>query len=144
MNETARRSSSSSQRAHGLGYLYPPADSLHKIGCLDDELETALFRVIQECLSNVHRHSNSRTAKVSLRHDNAHLHLEVRDEGSGIPRDKERELILGGGGVGLRGMRERIAQLGGKFSLQSSAQGTIVGAAIPARSRSQQEGGKVA
>jgi signal transduction histidine kinase len=101
------------------------------IGRLSPEAETAFFRVTQECLSNVHRHSGSQTARVTLRNQNGTLRLEVQDEGRGIPRDKEQDMMMGGGGVGLRGMRERLTQIGGRLRIQSASRGTLVTAQAP-------------
>ncbi|HTR26437.1 MAG TPA: RsbRD N-terminal domain-containing protein [Terriglobales bacterium] len=114
------------------------------VGRLHPDLETALFRVTQECLSNVHRHSTSLTANVMLRQEEGHLALEVKDMGRGIPQEKEQELMVGGGGVGLRGMRERIAQLGGRLRIESTAEGTRVVAFLPNRIAAPTETGRVA
>ena len=101
-------------------------------GRLPSELETALFRIVQECLGNVHRHAASATAFIHLSVEDGKARLEVRDEGRGIPEERQRELIGGsGGGVGLRGIKERVAQLGGKLQLQSSGTGTTVTAILP-------------
>lgn len=88
--------------------------------------ELALFRVVQECLSNVHRHSGSATATVRLRLDAGVLTLQVEDQGRGLPPAGELEH-----GVGLSGMRERIAELGGTFDITSTSHGTTVTARIP-------------
>jgi signal transduction histidine kinase len=110
-------------------------DCAPSVGRLPSELETALFRIVQECLGNVHRHSSSSTATIHLSVDNGKAYLEVSDEGRGIPIERQRELTAGGGGgVGLRGMQERVAQLGGKLQLQSSSKGTIVTAVLPSTS----------
>jgi signal transduction histidine kinase len=95
------------------------------------ELETALFRIAQECLGNVHRHSSSPTARVRfyLREETAHL--EVTDHGHGIPIDRQQQIAMGGGGVGLRGMRERIAQVGGELQIISNSKGTTVEVVVP-------------
>ena len=74
------------------------------------DAETPLFRVVQECLGNVHRHSSSATSTVSFHVDGDKAYLDVKDEGNGIPIERQQEVAMGGGGVGLRGMRERIAQ----------------------------------
>jgi len=114
------------------------------VGRLHADLETAFFRVTQECLSNVHRHSASPTANVTLRQRDGHILLEVTDMGRGIPHDKEQELVLGGGGVGLRGMRERVAQLGGRLRVESTSSGTTVTAELPSRGHGPAESDKVA
>ena len=114
------------------------------VGRLHPDLETAFFRVTQECLSNVHRHSASPIANVTLRREDGRLALEVRDVGRGIPHEKEQELVLGGGGVGLRGMRERITQLGGRLKIESTSDGTTVTAYLPNRGDGPAESEQVA
>jgi signal transduction histidine kinase len=96
------------------------------------EVETALFRVVQECLGNVHRHSSSPTASICFRVDGDKTYLEVKDEGNGISTERQQEIAMGGGGVGLRGMRERIAQAGGELHISSSSKGTSIRVVMPA------------
>lgn len=104
------------------------------IGRLPTDVETALFRVVQECLTNVHRHSGSPSAAVRLFRKNGELRLEVRDEGSGIPLassgdDSARPTP----GVGLQGIRERVLQLHGKVEVVSAkGKGTTVIVTLPA------------
>lgn len=100
------------------------------MGRLHVEAETAIFRMMQECLSNVHRHSGSESATVRLRENDGWIYLEISDTGRGIALDK-RNLLNVGGGVGLRGMRERIELLGGSFAIQSTHPGTTISAALP-------------
>ncbi len=98
------------------------------------DVEIAIFRMIQECLTNIHRHSGSATAAISLKLEGALAVVEVRDSGKGIPLDKQQEFTeLGRGGVGLNGMRERLRQLGGTLELQSKETGTVVTATLPVR-----------
>jgi signal transduction histidine kinase len=94
-------------------------------------IEIAVFRAVQECLTNVHRHSGSRVCSVKVFHDSDQLVVEVRDDGKGIPRDKRLSLASSGGGVGLRGMQERIRQLGGTLIISSSEKGTTVRVTLP-------------
>jgi signal transduction histidine kinase len=109
-------------------------------GRMPDELEIAIFRVVQECLTNIHRHSGSRTAEVSLSQDSDHVKLEVRDEGKGLPLEKKLALTSSGMmGVGLRGMRERITQLNGAIEISSAEEGTVVRAIIPLAHRDDRE-----
>jgi len=103
---------------------------------LDDlpyEARLALFRIAQEGLTNVHRHSRSATAQVRLHSDAIAVRLEVRDEGQGIPEDALRKIQRGVGafGVGLLGMRDRLRQLGGRLEIESSGAGTTLRATIP-------------
>jgi len=101
-------------------------------GRVNAALEIATFRIVQECLTNVHRHSSSARAIVRLTRSNGAIVLEIQDEGKGIAPEKEL-LILGSGpvGVGLRGMRERVRQLGGTLEIESKGTGTTVRAVFP-------------
>src|SRR6185437_6339166 len=101
------------------------------------EEELALFRVAQEALSNVHRHSSSPWVAIRLRAEPASVILEVEDAGRGItsPRPGDAESSGRFAGVGVAGMRERIRQLGGTFTVESTANGTLVRACIPLSSR---------
>jgi len=94
------------------------------LGRLSREVETAVFRLVQECLTNIHRHSGSPTAGIRISRQDSHLRLEVRDEGRGISA-KTREQMESGGtvGVGIRGMRERVRQLGGSLEIYSDGIG---------------------
>ncbi|MGD0512292.1 MAG: PAS domain S-box protein [Terriglobales bacterium] len=101
-------------------------------GRLNSDLEFAIFRVVQECLNNVHRHSGSSEAAVRLLRSNGEVRLEVQDRGRGIPAEKHVSASGNGAmGVGLRGMRERILQLGGNLSVHSNGGGTTVVATFP-------------
>jgi signal transduction histidine kinase len=101
-------------------------------GRLPRESETAIFRVVQECLTNIHRHSGSATARIILRHFEDHVSVEIRDKGKGITPEKLDEMASPGApGVGIRGMKERIRQLGGSLEINSDAIGTVVAAQLP-------------
>jgi signal transduction histidine kinase len=102
-------------------------------GRLPDEVEIAVFRIVQECLTNIHRHSGSTTAAIRLRQESDSLVVQVQDRGKGIPPEKQHELIeSGGGGVGFAGMRERLRRLGGTLEIQSDGSGTEVIAVLKA------------
>ena len=107
------------------------------IGRLGSELELVLFRLLQESLTNVHRHSGSKTARVHLGVDGQTIWLEVHDEGS-----KNLDRTAAGGalqsfraGVGISGMRERVRHLGGVLRIESDRLGTHVRAALPIQER---------
>ena len=103
------------------------------LGRMSSSLELALFRVLQESLTNVHRHSKSRKAEVSLIASNRHVVLQVRDYGKGVPPDVLDRFRhkRAHGGVGLAGMRERINELGGRMDMHSDSHGTRVVATLP-------------
>jgi PAS domain S-box-containing protein len=99
---------------------------------LSSDQEIAIFRVVQECLTNIHRHSGSPKAAIRIARNDRRVHLEVKDEGSGIPLEKQLALNSSGAlGVGVRGMRERLRQLGGDLEIQSNGKGTLVTATLP-------------
>jgi signal transduction histidine kinase len=101
-------------------------------GRLPDDMEIAIFRMVQECLTNVHRHSNSEAAGVRIVHERGQVRIEIRDAGKGIPIEKQASLATSQqSGVGFRGMRERIQQLGGVLEIQSDGHGTVVRASMP-------------
>jgi PAS domain S-box-containing protein len=99
---------------------------------LTPELETALFRVVQECLTNIHRHAGSPTATISLRFDGNKIVLEIVDQGGGMPAEKLAQISAGHlPGVGLRGMRERIQAFHGDLEVFSGINGTTIRVVIP-------------
>ena len=89
------------------------------------DVETALFRIVQESLINIHRHSGSQTARIRLRSDAETLVLEIEDLGHGIPPASLKRITSRGGvaGVGIAGMSERVEQLGGRLDVTSSDRG---------------------
>src|ERR1700688_1746834 len=97
------------------------------------EVETTIFRIVPESLVNIHRHSGSRAAFLSLRSDSNGAVLTVRDEGCGIPSDILKSLEEGGAniGVGIGGMRERARQLGGSIKIRRANPGTLVEVNLP-------------
>jgi PAS domain S-box-containing protein len=100
-------------------------------GRLPDELEITIFRIVQECLTNIHRHSGSTTATIRLHQEGDRLTIQVQDRGKGIPFEKQPELIESGrGGVGFTGMRERLRRLGGTLEIKSDGSGTTVSATL--------------
>jgi PAS domain S-box-containing protein len=104
-------------------------------GRLPQEAETALFRIVQESLTNIQRHSGSQIATIRLRGDSTCVNLDVSDRGCGMAGNA-MERGNGSGsrlGVGILGMRERMTQLGGKLEIDSSPSGTTIRVSIPLR-----------
>ena len=102
-------------------------------GRLPRELETAIFRIVQECLTNIHKHSESPVAAVRIVRSAHQIRVEVRDRGKGIHPDKREALESGGAvGVGIRGIRERLRQLDGTLEIEShNGLGTVIVANLP-------------
>jgi PAS domain S-box-containing protein len=103
------------------------------LGRLEQDVELALFRIVQESLTNIHRHSQSRTARLQLARAENEVTLEISDDGRGLPKEllKHRN-GTGMTGVGIAGMRERVRQLGGQFELKSNSRGTTIRVTLPA------------
>ena len=110
------------------------ADLPNDLGRLPKPVELGLFRVLQESLTNIHRHSGSSRAEIAFKLFPDKVILEVRDFGQGIPRDRLRNFQAAGTnfGVGLAGMRERLRELGGQLEIRSG-HGTIVSVTMPLR-----------
>ena len=101
-------------------------------GRLPQDWEIAIFRTVQECLTNIHRYSGSPVARIRLARSDSQICLEVQDNGIGISPEKLHEITdAGTPGIGIRGMRERMRQLGGELEIRSDGQGTIVEARLP-------------
>jgi signal transduction histidine kinase len=100
---------------------------------LPGEVELALFRILQECLTNIHKHSKSTTAEITLDIQPGEVCLTIGDNGKGIPNESLTRFQSDGtdSGVGLSGMRERVSELGGQLRIHSSAAGTTIAAVIP-------------
>lgn len=102
-----------------------------EFGRLPRDMELAVFRLVQECLTNIHRHSNSKSASIHAIREPEKVVIEVGDRGKGIPAEKLAEIQLNGAGVGIRGMRERLRQFNGELTIKSNGSGTTVIAVIP-------------
>ena len=99
---------------------------------LPQDYELCLFRIAQECLTNIHRHSGSTTALVRLVRSSGEIRLEVSDEGKGVDQKTQTKIAAGEtAGVGLRGMQERVRYLGGRVEIHSNGNGTTVAAIMP-------------
>ena len=108
-------------------------DMPRKLGRLPQEVETTLFRIVQEALTNIHLHSGSPTANIRIVRNSTEVILEVEDKGRGLPATKLQRSHdpIAPVGVGTAGMQERLRQLGGQLELHSSSQGTTVKAWLP-------------
>jgi PAS domain S-box-containing protein len=96
-------------------------------------VELTIFRVLQEGLANVHRHSGSKAVEISVRTEGAEVCLEIRDHGCGMKADVLKKFQETGSqvGVGLAGMRQRVNELGGRFEIDSDKHGTAIKVSIP-------------
>jgi PAS domain S-box-containing protein len=112
------------------------------LGRLPTEQEIAIFRIVQECLTNIHRHADSKTAAIRIRRDVERIVVVAEDSGKGIPTEKLQSSSGGWGGVGFRGMHERIRYLGGKLELHSDSNGTVVTAIVPLEQANAARAGK--
>lgn len=100
-------------------------------GRLPGGIELAIFRVVQECLTNIHRHAKSKTACIRVTREKASVRIEVQDKGKGIPPERLGEIQTRGSGVGIGGIRERLRQFHGEMKIESNSSGTTVSATIP-------------
>ena len=111
-----------------------------ELGRLDRDVETTLFRILQEALTNVHRHSGGSMVRIILQFDAEQVQLQISDDGKGIPEERLRRLKENDSatGVGLAGMRERVRELGGSFAIGSASPGTTITVTIPILQSSEQ------
>ena len=110
--------------------LYP-YDIPENFGRLPHEMELVTFRLVQECLTNIHRHSGSRTASIKVVSEDAQLTVSIQDQGNGMSPARLAEIQSRGSGVGIRGMRERLRQFQGQMHIDSDSSGTRVVVTIP-------------
>jgi signal transduction histidine kinase len=105
---------------------------------LPRDLALSVFRIVQESLTNIHRHSGSRSAHVRIDRSHYEITLEVKDTGRGIPQEIRSKISSGQStGVGLRGMRERIRQFNGQLDIHSDQQGTRILVLLPLRNATE-------
>jgi signal transduction histidine kinase len=96
------------------------------------DIETAVFRIVQESLTNVHRYSGSRTSDIRVDMSDGIIRVEIEDAGCGLPQPVKSGSPVGLLGVGIAGMRERVRQLNGEFTVESTpGRGTLVRAVLP-------------
>jgi len=104
-----------------------------RIGRMAPDVELALFRVVQESLTNIHRHSGSLKAKIRIHRNLDHLTLEISDRGRGasgsVPRRNGKAPFEVG--VGIPSMQERVKLIGGRLDIESSSRGTTVRVTLP-------------
>ena len=102
-----------------------------EFGRLPRELELVIFRLVQECLTNIHRHSESETASIRIARESNQIILDIRDQGKGMSPPRLAEIQSGRSGVGIGGMRERLRQFEGSMNIESDGSGTRIFASIP-------------
>ncbi len=112
-------------------------------GRLAPDVELAIFRLVQECLTNIHRHSGSKTAVIRIIREPDKIYAEVQDHGKGMSPERFAEVQSQGAGVGvgIRGMRERVRQAHGELTVDSNALGTTITAIFPATRPAAKEQG---
>jgi PAS domain S-box-containing protein len=110
---------------------------------LAPEVELAIFRLVQECLTNIHRHSGSKTAVIRIAREPDKIYVEVQDHGKGISQARLAEVQSKGVGVGIRGMRERVRQCNGELIIHSNPLGTKIKAIFPVKTRALNQPGAV-
>ena len=104
-------------------------------GRLPSEMELVIFRLVQECLTNIHRHSGSKTAQIEIAQEGENVCVAVHDQGTGMSPQRLAEIQSHGTGVGIRGMRERVRQFHGDLVIESDGSGTRIYATLPLRAR---------
>jgi len=104
-----------------------------EFGRMHRDVEVAMFRMVQEGLTNIHRHSGASTVDICLSRDPNQIRLKIKDDGHGIPQKRLRRLIEGASeaGVGIAGIRERTREVGGSLEIQSNRSGTTIIVSIP-------------
>lgn len=100
-------------------------------GRLPQDLELAVFRIVQEALTNIHRHSGSKTARIRLSRGGDSVLLEIQDDGKGISAEKLAAIKTQRTGVGIAGMRERVRQCKGEMDIQSNSAGSQISVTLP-------------
>jgi two-component system sensor histidine kinase UhpB len=104
-------------------------------GRLPSEMELLIFRLVQECLTNIHRHSGSKTAQIEIAREGENVHVAVQDQGAGMSPQRLAEIQSHGTGVGIRGMRERVRHFHGDLVIESNGSGTRIYASVPLKAR---------
>lgn len=111
-------------------------------GRLPSEMELLIFRLVQESLTNIHRHSGSKTAQIRVERRENNVYVEVQDQGKGMSPERLAEIQSQGTGVGIRGMRERVRHFRGDLVIESNGSGTRVRATLPLKTRPSRDQSK--
>lgn len=106
-------------------------DISEDFGRLPRDMELLIFRLVQECLTNIHRHSDSKTAAIRIARSSNQITLDIQDQGKGMSPPRLAEVQSGRSGLGIRGMRERLRQFEGTIDIESDSAGTRVVATVP-------------
>ena len=122
----------------GIGLRIPD-----NFGRLPSEMELLIFRLVQEGLTNIHRHSGSKTAQIEIAREGESVCVAVQDQGTGMSPQRLAEIQSHGTGVGIRGMRERVRQFHGDLVIESNSSGTRVYASLPLQARHAGEQSKI-
>jgi two-component system NarL family sensor kinase len=113
------------------GGIHVDLDMPLELERMKSEVETAIFRIVQESLTNIHRHSGARKARISIERGDGTVRMSISDDGQGISKEKLKRIAAGQSGVGVAGMRERVKQLGGTFQIRSNGPGTTLDVELP-------------
>ncbi len=100
-------------------------------GRISLDIELVVFRLVQESLTNIHRHAGAKNAAIRIAREHSGISVEISDDGGGMPAAKLAEVRLGGSGVGIGGMRQRVRQFGGDMRIESDNSGTKILVTIP-------------
>jgi two-component system, NarL family, sensor kinase len=111
-----------------LGIEINIPDNLERLA---PEMELAVFRLVQESLTNIHRHSGSKTAVIRIAREADKIYVEVQDRGNGMSQERFAEVQSEAVGVGIRGMKERVRQSHGELTIDSNSSGTKIAAIFP-------------
>jgi signal transduction histidine kinase len=104
---------------------------LEDIGRIQPDVETALFRIVQESLTNIHRHSGCRSALIWVTKSDSEVVVRIQDDGHGMPENQYGFRLGPSAGVGILGMRQRLKQIGGRLEIESDSLGTTITARAP-------------
>ena len=119
-------------------------DIARDFGRLPREMELVVFRVVQECLTNIHRHSGSKTTSIRISRAVSEISVDIQDNGHGMPPQRLAEIQSASSGVGIRGMRERLRQFNGGMNIHSDSNGTRISVTIPLAKKAETQDGQKA